>query len=92
MSITTFLKAGVIIASFTPMITMAQPPGQGSHSHHPPPPPQEAFDACSNKSSGDSCSVNTPRGDYIAGICDTPPEIEALVCIPKNELDDSDSN
>jgi hypothetical protein len=32
-------------------------------------PPQEAFDACKGKSSGDSVSITTPRGDNLTAVC-----------------------
>lgn len=32
-------------------------------------PPQEAFDACTGKSEGDSVTVTTPRGDTIKATC-----------------------
>ena len=52
------------------------PPGGGK-------PPTEAFEACADKSSGDSCSFTGSRGDA-TGSCETPPRGEKeLVCAPE---------
>ena len=55
------------------------PPGNGG-----PPggmrPPQEAYDACSGRSEGASCSVSF-RGSTLAGTCRQDRE-RALVCFP----------
>ena len=52
------------------------PPGGGK-------PPTEAFAACANKSSGDSCSFTASRGDA-TGTCVSPPRGEKeLVCAPE---------
>ena len=52
------------------------PPGGGK-------PPIEAFEACANKSSGDSCTFSASRGDA-TGTCVTPPrEDNELVCAPE---------
>ena len=47
-------------------------------------PPQEAFDACSNNSQGDSCEVITPEQETLTGTCRMPPRLEQLVCVPDN--------
>ncbi|BBD07454.1 DUF1566 domain-containing protein [Desulfovibrio ferrophilus] len=44
-------------------------------------PPREAFTACENKSKGDQCSFNTPRGT-MEGLCIAPQD--QLVCAPAN--------
>jgi hypothetical protein len=44
-------------------------------------PPQEAYSACSGKSSGASCSFTDSHGT-ISGSCDTPPGMSSLVCVP----------
>ncbi len=46
-------------------------------------PPQAAFEACAAAVEGDSCTVETDRGDTISGACATPPQVEALVCVPE---------
>jgi hypothetical protein len=44
-------------------------------------PPAAAFDACSGKSSGDTCSV-TFRDRTITGTCKTIPQEDRLICWP----------
>jgi len=52
------------------------PPGGGK-------PPTEAFEACADKSTGDSCSFTASRGDA-TGSCIKPPRgDEELVCAPE---------
>ncbi len=52
------------------------PPGGGK-------PPTEAFEACADKSAGDSCSFSASRGDA-TGSCIKPPRgDEELVCAPE---------
>ena len=52
------------------------PPGGGK-------PPVEAFEACSDKSEGDSCSFTGGRGD-VSGMCKAPPHGEGeLACAPE---------
>ncbi len=46
-------------------------------------PPQAAFEACAASVEGDSCTVETDRGDTISGACAAPPHVEALVCVPE---------
>lgn len=45
-------------------------------------PPQEAFDACTGANANDQCSVTTPRGDLLSGMCLVPPQRDQLVCVP----------
>jgi len=45
-------------------------------------PPKEAFMACSGKSGGASCSMQTPHGN-LKGSCRTPPGQSSLVCVPE---------
>ena len=45
-------------------------------------PPQEAINACTGKSSGDSCSFTSPFGDMISGTCQMPPSASSLACVP----------
>ena len=44
-------------------------------------PPQEAINACSEKSTGDSCSFTSLHGDIISGTCQMPPG-NSLACVP----------
>ena len=44
-------------------------------------PPPEAFEACANLVQGDSCTVETPRGQ-LSGSCEMP-RGEELVCVPE---------
>ena len=60
---------------------MAEENRSGGHQRGAP--PQEAFDACSSQSEGDSCEVTTPRGDTLEGQCRTPPNLSELVCVPE---------
>jgi len=46
-------------------------------------PPQEAVTACASLSANDSCSVQTPQGQALAGICQTMTD-ESLACVPEN--------
>lgn len=46
-------------------------------------PPQEAFDACSGFSEGDSCSVETPEGT-LEGTCRLEPRDSKTLCVPEN--------
>lgn len=45
-------------------------------------PPQAAFDACASSSANAVCTVQTPRGDSLAGLCLNPPQQQVLVCVP----------
>lgn len=44
-------------------------------------PPPEAIAACEGQAEGVECTVVTPRGDEIAGSCETRPA--QLVCVPE---------
>lgn len=57
-----------------------KPLGQQSQQKQPP---QQAFTACSGKTSRQSCSINTPNGT-LTGTCQTPPNQSSLVCVPNN--------
>lgn len=74
----TFSIAVIIVAIAVP--AMAQGPGgkQGGMKK----PPQEAFQACTNKSKGDTCSFKTPRG-IIKGGCGLPPRQNKILCMPQ---------
>lgn len=46
-------------------------------------PPKPALDACSGKTSGNSCSVQTPKGT-LTGNCNYTPDQKYFACIPAN--------
>lgn len=54
------------------------------HTMMRPQPPQEAFTACSGKSSGTTCSFTTPNGN-VTGTCGTPPGQTSTVCMPSGQ-------
>jgi hypothetical protein len=45
-------------------------------------PPQEAIDACAGASANVQCSIATPGGDQLSGMCLVPPQRDQLVCVP----------
>jgi len=47
-------------------------------------PPQEAITACKSKSEGDSCEVESPRGDTLQGTCQNTPDGKYFACKPEN--------
>jgi hypothetical protein len=53
-------------------------------------PPQEAFDACAGVSANVQCSITTPRGDQLSGMCLVPPQRDQLVCVPDNHRQGGD--
>ncbi|NVB40259.1 hypothetical protein G6O69_20620 [Pseudenhygromyxa sp. WMMC2535] len=60
-------------------------PGEGERPPQgdgPPRPPAEAIDACSGKSSGDSCSFSGREGETVSGVCFTPESDKPLACRP----------
>ena len=46
-------------------------------------PPAEAFAACEGKSKGDECAFKH-RDHEISGVCEAPPEGDALACRPNH--------
>jgi len=46
-------------------------------------PPREAITACQNKDVGEACSMETPQGDIVEGICKYTPDNKYFVCIPE---------
>ena len=56
--------------------------GQGQREMQSP--PAEAISACSEKSDGDSCTVETPRGDTIDGTCENTPDGKYFACKPSD--------
>ncbi len=54
---------------------------------HPPKPPKEAYTACANLIENDACTITTPNGNAIDGIC--APTLESkssstLACRPND--------
>lgn len=47
-------------------------------------PPTEAITICEGKSQGDSCSMNSPRGDSLDGTCENTPDGKYFACKPEN--------
>lgn len=47
-------------------------------------PPQEAFDACLDKTEGDTCEVITPKDETLVGTCRIHPRITQTLCVPDN--------
>ena len=46
-------------------------------------PPKEAIAACQNRDTGTTCSMKTPRGDMLEGICKYTPDNKYFVCMPE---------
>ncbi len=47
-------------------------------------PPQEAITACATLSKGSNCKFTAPNGQ-ITGVCNTPPNMSSLICIPQQQ-------
>lgn len=47
-------------------------------------PPQEAIDICKYKSSKESCSITTLKGETLEGTCQDTPDGKYFVCMPEN--------
>lgn len=60
---------------------VAQGEERGERSR-PGKPPQAAFDACASSSANAVCTVQTPRGESMSGLCLNPPQQQDLVCVP----------
>ncbi len=63
-------------------------PAPGGHppdGDGPPRPPREAVEACSGKSSGDSCTFSGRAGETLSGTCFTPAQDKPLACRPENK-------
>lgn len=85
MTLTNFPKkltlALVLLCGLSMEAANAQPGGGGGKRGGPPP---EAFEACADKVSGDSCQVTGRRGEELQGSCVIPKEEdETLVCAPE---------
>ena len=72
------LVACIAIMTITAYANGQPPPNDGQERHGPPP---EAFSACEGKSTGDACTVSTPRGE-LSGTCQMPGG-NALACAPE---------
>ena len=58
-----------------------------SKPEHPPKPPKEAYTACANLIENDACSISTPDGNVLDGVCAPAPdskESSTLACRPNN--------
>ena len=58
-----------------------------SKPEHPPKPPKEAYTACANLIENDACTITTPNGNAIDGICAPTPESKSsstLACRPND--------
>ena len=58
-----------------------------SKPEHPPKPPKEAYTACANLIENDACTITTPNGNAIDGICAPTPDSKtggALACRPND--------
>jgi hypothetical protein len=62
-------------------LSYAQGQGRGGMGGEPL---KEVLSACENKSSDDSCSMSTSRGDTLSGTCKNTPENKYFVCMPSN--------
>lgn len=62
----------------------AQQGPPGGRDGQRPGPPAEAIEACVERSEGDACRFETPRGE-LEGTCRTPPRDDdgALACVPE---------
>ena len=77
-------KAAValILTAYMSHQTASAQPGERDGGLSGPPP--EAFEACADKASGDSCEITGRRGEQLQGSCIIPPEKdETLVCAPE---------
>ena len=63
--------------------TQQGPPGGREGGRQGPPP--EAIEACVDRSEGDACRFETPRGE-LEGTCRKPPrgDSDTLACVPKD--------
>ena len=58
-----------------------------SKPEHPPKPLKEAYTACANLIENDACTITTPNGNAIDGICAPTPESKSsstLACRPND--------
>ena len=71
----------IVIAYMSHQTASAQPSEREGGRRGPPP---EAFEACAEKASGDSCEMTGRKGEQLQGSCILPPEEdETLVCAPE---------
>ncbi len=45
-------------------------------------PPQVALDACKSHTANSSCSFSGKQGETVSGVCNTPPDMSVLACMP----------
>ena len=80
------LSAAAVIALFGWSLASAQAETKPDR-QHPPKPPKEAYTACANLIENDACTITTPNGSAIDGICAPTPESKtggALACRPND--------
>ncbi len=74
-------------ASAAPNQSSDQTPVNGAPSNRQV--PREALDACNGLTLGEACTVEMPQRT-IDGICISPPQMDALVCAPKDRIAPND--
>ena len=83
------LSAAAVIALFGWSLASAQAETKPDHPH-PPKPPKEAYTACANLIENDACSISTPDGNVLDGVCAPAPdskeskESSTLACRPNH--------
>lgn len=76
------LLGACLISQVASQVANAQPGGGGGGERRGPPP--EAYEACADLTSGDSCEMTGRRGDTLQGSCIVPKEDDdTLVCAPE---------
>lgn len=77
------MKKIILIATlFVATMSFANQNSRGGAQKEMREPPKEAISICEDKSAGDSCSVTTPRGDTLDGICKNTPDKKYFACVP----------
>ncbi|MEA2050423.1 MAG: hypothetical protein U9O56_06820 [Campylobacterota bacterium] len=77
------MKKSILALLFT-TYALAMGPQGGGQGREMREPPQEAITICENKSSGDSCTMQSPRGDTVEGTCEDTPDGNYFACKPEN--------
>lgn len=97
LTVATFISAGAHMFKLKPAIALTASlffgfgllssgavfaQGEEGERSRPGKPPQAAFDACASSSANAVCTVQTPKGDSMSGLCLNPPQQQDLVCVP----------